>query len=65
MTASMRSTGVAERILHGVELALHLPAPPTSRWHRAGVSPRTEQMFDIAGGALLATFAIGWTTSRR
>jgi hypothetical protein len=59
----MRSTGVAERILHGVELALHLPARPTSRWHRAGVSPRTEKMFDIAGGALLATFATGWTWS--
>jgi Bacterial protein of unknown function (DUF882) len=59
----MTSTGMAERILHGVELALHLPAPPKSRWHRGGVSPRTEKMFDIAGGALLATFAIGWTWS--
>jgi hypothetical protein len=54
---------VAQRILHGAELALHLPAPPTSRWHRAGVTPRTEKMFDIAGGSLLATFAIGWTWS--
>jgi hypothetical protein len=59
----MTSTGMAERFLHGVELALHLPAPPTSRWHRAGVSPRTEKLFDIAGGTLLATFAIGWTWS--
>jgi hypothetical protein len=63
MTASMRSTGVTERILHGVELALHLPARPTSRWHRAGVSARTEKLFDITGGALLGTFAIGWTWS--
>jgi uncharacterized protein YcbK (DUF882 family) len=53
----------AQRILHGAELAFHLPAAPTSRWHRAGVSPRTEKMFNIAGGALLATFAIGWTWS--
>jgi hypothetical protein len=59
----MRSTGAAQRFLHAAELALHLPAPPTSRWHRAGVSPRTEKIFDIAGGTLLATFAIGWTWS--
>lgn len=59
----MRSTGAAERILHAAELAFHLPAAPTSRWHRAGVSPRTEKMFDIAGGTLLATFAVGWTWS--
>ena len=59
----MRSTGAAERILHGIELALHLPAAPASRWHRAGVSRRTEKMFDIAGATLLATFAIGWTWS--
>jgi hypothetical protein len=59
----MTSTGVAQRILHGAELALHLPAAPASRWHRAGVSPRTEKMVDIAGGTLLATFAIGWTWS--
>jgi peptidase M15-like protein len=59
----MRSTGAAQRFLHAAELALHLPAAPTSRWHRAGVSARTEKMFDIAGGTLLATFAVGWTWS--
>jgi hypothetical protein len=53
----------AQRILHGAELAFHLPAPPTSRWHRAGVSARTERMFDIAGGTLLATFVVGWSWS--
>jgi hypothetical protein len=53
----------AQRILHGAELAFHLPAPPTSRWHRAGVSPRTEKVFDIAGGMLLVTFALGWSWS--
>ncbi|HJU67574.1 MAG TPA: D-Ala-D-Ala carboxypeptidase family metallohydrolase [Gemmatimonadaceae bacterium] len=53
----------AQRILHGAELAFHIPAPARSRWHRAGVSPRTERMFDIAGGTLLATFALGWSWS--
>jgi hypothetical protein len=53
----------AQRILHGAELAFHLPAAPTSRWHRAGVSPRTEKMLNIAGVVLLATFAVGWTWS--
>ena len=53
----------AHRLLHGAELAFHLPAAPASRWHRAGVSRRTEKMVDVAGGALLATFAIGWSWS--
>ena len=53
----------AQRILHGAELAFHLPAPPKSRWHRAGVSARTERMFDIAGGMLLGTFVLGWSWS--
>jgi hypothetical protein len=49
--------------LHGAELAFHLPAPPTSRWHRAGVSARTERLLDIVGIALLLTFVTGWTWS--
>jgi len=53
----------AQRILHGAELAFHLPAPPKSRWHRAGVSARTEKVFDIAGRTLLATFVLGWSWS--
>ncbi len=53
----------AQRILHGAELAFHLPAPPKSRWHRAGVSARTEKVMDIAGGSLLATFLVGWSWS--
>ena len=53
----------AHRILHGAELAFHLPSAPKSRWHRAGVSARTERMLDVAGGSLLATFVIGWTWS--
>ena len=53
----------AQRILHGAELAFHIPAAPTSRWHRAGVSPRTEKILDIGGAVLLAIFAVGWTWS--
>lgn len=53
----------AHRILHGAELAFHLPAVPASRWHRAGVSARTEKMLDVAGGTVLATFLIGWSWS--
>lgn len=53
----------AQRLLHGAELAFHLPAAPTSRWHRAGVSARTERVVDIAGGMLLLTFIVGWTWS--
>ena len=59
----MRSTGAAHRILDHLEVALHLPAAPASRWHRAGVSPRAERVFDIAGAALLLTFVVGWTWS--
>jgi len=53
----------AQRILHGAELAFHLPAPPASRWHRAGVSARTERVMDVAGGMLLLVFIVGWTWS--
>ena len=53
----------AQRILHGAELAFHIPSAPTSRWHRAGVSARTERVLDVAGGTLLATFVVGWSWS--
>jgi hypothetical protein len=57
----MRSTVERDEYVHAPEL--HLPARPTSRWHRAGVSPRTERVLDIAGWMLLGTFALGWTWS--
>ena len=53
----------AQRILHGAELAFHLPAAPPRRWHRAGVSPRTERAMDFAGGMVLLSFVVGWTWS--
>ena len=55
------STGVLDEFLHVVEAALQLPASPTSRWHRAGVTQRTERILNAAGGAIVVLLAIGWT----
>ena len=35
--------------------------PPSSRWHRAGVSPRTERWLELGGYALVLLLAVGWT----
>jgi len=48
---------------HAVEHALQLPQPARSRWHRAGVGTRTERFLDVAFGAVLLTFAVGWSWS--
>lgn len=56
-------TEASEAVLHTAELVLRLPEPPRSRWHRAGVTPRGERIFNVAGGFVLALFAIGWTWS--
>ena len=48
-------------MLLAAERALHLPVPPTSRWHRAGVTPRTERWLELGGYALILLLAIGWT----
>ncbi len=47
-------------MLHAAERALHLPEPPRSRWHRAGVTPRTERWLELGGHALVLLLAIGW-----
>ena len=57
------STGLLEELLHAAEQALRLPEPPASRWHRAGVAPRTERVLDLAGGLVVAALMIGWTWS--
>jgi uncharacterized protein YcbK (DUF882 family) len=57
------STGVLDELMHLAEHALALPAPATSRWHRAGVSPRTERLLDLFGGLLVTVLMIGWTWS--
>ena len=47
--------------MHLAERALQLPAPPSSRWHRAGVSPRTARWLELGGYALVLLLALGWT----
>lgn len=42
---------------------LRLPERPASRWHRAGVGRRLERLLDVVFGAVLLTFAAGWTWS--
>jgi uncharacterized protein YcbK (DUF882 family) len=56
-------TEASEAILHTAEIVLRLPEPPRSRWHRAGVTPRGERIFNVIGGLVLALFAVGWTWS--
>jgi hypothetical protein len=42
---------------------LAIPAPVESKWHRAGVTPRTERILSMAGNAIVVLLAIGWTWS--
>ena len=55
------STGVLDELLHAAERALHLPDAPKSRWHRAGVTPRTARVVELAGQAILLLLAAGWS----
>jgi uncharacterized protein YcbK (DUF882 family) len=50
-------------ILHTAEIALRLPEPARSRWHRAGVGRTTERIFDVVAALVLVVFAVGWTWS--
>ena len=43
------------------DIQLHLPARPQSRWHRAGLSRRTERFLDGVLAVLLTLFAVGWS----
>jgi len=45
----------------GEDIELHLPATPKSRWHRAGLSKRTERFLDATMALLLTLFTIGWS----
>jgi uncharacterized protein YcbK (DUF882 family) len=55
------STGVLDELMHLAERALHLPSPATSRWHRAGVSPRTERVLEVLSMVFVAILMVGWT----
>ena len=57
------STGLFDEFLHAAERALHLPETPRSRWHRAGVSARTERRLDLAGIAVFVLLVAGWSWS--
>jgi len=54
---------LTQTLSHGFEQALRLPEPPQSRWHRGGVSRRTERVLNGVLAMVLLTFAIGWTWS--
>ena len=45
------------------ERALRLPDAPRSRWHRAGVTPRTERRLDLAGVVVFVLLVAGWSWS--
>ena len=53
----------AHTFLHEVEHVLELPEPPRSRWHRSGISRRTERILDAAGALVLILLTTGWTWS--
>ncbi len=53
----------SQTLMNEVAIAVRLPEPPTSRWHRAGVTPRIERVFDSIYGLILVAFAIGWSWS--
>ena len=55
------STGVFDDLVHLAEHALHLPPPSKSRWHRAGVSARTERVLDLLASVVVSVLMIGWT----
>lgn len=55
--------GIGESILRTAEFAFRLPEPSRSRWHRAGVTPRAERIFDVVSGFVLCIFALGWSWS--
>jgi len=54
---------LTETLSHGFEHALKLPERPRSRWHRGGVSRRTELVLNGVFATILMTFAVGWTWS--
>lgn len=53
----------AHQLWDAAEAVLHLPEPTTSRWHRAGVTPRAERVLDVGSALLVTLFAIGWSWS--
>jgi uncharacterized protein YcbK (DUF882 family) len=57
------STGALDELAELAERARQIPAPPRSRWHRAGLTRRGERVLDLGSGLLVALLTIGWTWS--
>ena len=49
----------SDALTDGLDAVLRLPEPPRSRWHRGGVSPRGERIFNFFATLLLIVFAAG------
>ena len=62
-TGDAPDRGIGESILRTAEFAFRLPEPSRSRWHRAGVTPRAERIFNVVSGIVLSIFALGWSWS--
>ncbi len=59
-----KSTSAIDELWSTVsELALTIPEPARSRWHRKGMSTRTERVFNVASVVVLGLFALGWSWS--
>ena len=54
---------IGATILRTAEYAFKLPEPSHSRWHRAGVTPRAERIFEVVSGIVLSLFVLGWSWS--
>ena len=49
--------------MRSADHALALPPRPESRWHRAGVSARTERWLDVGGVSVVLLLVLGWAWS--
>jgi uncharacterized protein YcbK (DUF882 family) len=54
---------VSHRVVHSLEELFHVPGPAASRWHRAGITPGVERLFNAGSAALLLLLAGGWSWS--
>lgn len=62
--ARKAGTSTIEKLLStAAELALSFPEANRSRWHRKGMSHRSERIFNLASAGVLVTFALGWSWS--
>ena len=53
----------SRQMVHSLEDLLRAPEPAASRWHRAGITPRAERLFNAASALVLVLLAVGWTWS--